>query len=140
MENETEKRIRAVKTDWETKKMPFLRSRFTVRKALTPAQKERLRCGHIPREMEDKWFWYMEGNKLYAHRSWTGICVFILTIREGSDRIAVTVNRSPKEYRWSGLREEKETVCSLLDWWCGEEYDYYGEWLSETVDAIEKSR
>ena len=32
--------------------------------------------------MEDKWFSYMDGNTLYAHRSWTGYCIYIIEINE----------------------------------------------------------
>lgn len=30
--------------------------------------------------MEDKWFSYMDENTLYAHRSWTGYCIYIIEI------------------------------------------------------------
>ena len=36
--------------------------------------------GFLPKDMEDKWFIYFENNKLYFSRSWSGYCIFILTI------------------------------------------------------------
>ena len=130
----------AVRSDWEVKDMPFLHTRFRIRMHISAEQMQCLRIGHIPREMEDKWFWYMEGNKLYAHRSWTGCCIFILTFREGSDTILVTVNRDRSQYTETSVKRDKDTVRSLLGWWCREQYDYYHEWLAETADMIENSK
>ena len=80
----------------------------------------------------------MEGNTLYAHRSWTGVCVFILQFDPDSDEIRVTVNRHPEQYTSDGLQEDEATINHLLDWWCQPHYDYYNEWLSETLQSLEK--
>ena len=64
----------AVKSDWRTLEMPARHSEYYIKRHFSEKQMECLRFGHVPEEMEDKWFWYMEGQKLYAHRSWTGIC------------------------------------------------------------------
>lgn len=37
---------------------------------------KRVRLGLLPREMEDKWFIYLEDEWLYFHRSWTNICIY----------------------------------------------------------------
>lgn len=37
----------------------------------------RIKRGVLPREMEDKWFMFFEDDKLYCHRSWTGLCVYV---------------------------------------------------------------
>ncbi len=34
-----------------------------------------IRRGYVPWIMDEKWFIFMEGNRLFAHRSWTGIGV-----------------------------------------------------------------
>ena len=46
--------------------------------------------------MEDKWFSYMDGNTLYAHRSWTGYCIYIIEINVETGVHDVTVNRDTK--------------------------------------------
>ena len=62
----------ARKTDWKTEPWP----------ALTPLEFEltlegdRVLLGSVPREMEDKWFVYRDGDQLLIHRSWTGILMF----------------------------------------------------------------
>lgn len=43
---------------------------------LTRDQFEALRRGLLPVEMEDKWFAYMEDDRLFLHRSWTGHGIF----------------------------------------------------------------
>ena len=133
-----ESRHIAKASDWETKKMPAKHACFRIKKHFSAEQRECLRFGHVPQEMEDKWFWYMEGQKLYAHRSWTGFCIYILTFAEGSDIIEVTVNRDREQYSGRNRKEDAETVLSLLDWWSEENYDYYHEWISETVDMLHR--
>lgn len=129
----------AEKSDWETGEMPARQAHFTIKKSFSKEQMICLRFGHVPQEMEDKWFWYMEGDTLYAHRSWTGFCIYVLTFKEGSDVIRVTANRDPKQYACKNIKEDAETVSELLDWWSQENYDYYHEWLSETLAAIQKN-
>lgn len=41
----------------------------------------RLKVGHIPRGMDDKWFIYYEEPHLFLHRSWTGQPVYRLTLK-----------------------------------------------------------
>jgi len=61
-----------VKTDWQTVDMPEEHASFILHRMLSEADAAVLKMGNIPQQMEDKWFWYCEGNTLYAHRSWTG--------------------------------------------------------------------
>ena len=126
----------AEKSDWKTLEMPEQRESF--KRSFTPEQMECLRRGNIPQEMEDKWFWYMEGNTLYAHRSWTGTCIFIVTFSEDGN-ITVIVNRDPKQYGCTNVEEDIETLNSMLDWWTQPQYDYYHQWLDETVAHLKKS-
>ncbi|MYH00244.1 MAG: hypothetical protein F4011_04645 [Acidimicrobiaceae bacterium] len=35
-----------------------------------------IRRGYVPHIMDEKWFLFMEGNRLFAHRSWTGIGIY----------------------------------------------------------------
>lgn len=128
----------AVKDDWQTEPMPKKKATFVLKRDFTPAQKEALRRGHIPQEMEDKWFWYMEDGKLYAHRSWTGFCIYTVELRDDGNH-RVTVNRDAAQYGCKSLREDEKQLNMLLDWWTRQPYDYYGEWLTETAAALERS-
>ncbi len=129
--------IIAKRSDWKTLEMPNMHDEFILEREFTPVQINVLKRGNIPQEMEDKWFWYMEGDTLYAHRSWTGVCVYIIEFN-ADGRHKVTVNRNPEQYSCTSIEEDKEILNKLLNWWSVEDYDYYGEWLSETVDNLRK--
>lgn len=127
----------AVRSDWDISNMPFRKAKFTLKRFFSKEEIEVLKCGHIPQEMEDKWFWFMEENTLYAHRSWTGICVYIVNFDFETGIHHVTVNRSKKQYGCTDKKEDLRIIDSLLDYWVKPEYDYYNQWVNETVTAIE---
>lgn len=112
-----ESKIIATKADWEINDMPEKNAVFEFERKITKEQLEILRCGNIPREMEDRWFWYMEGNTLYAHRSWTGDCIYIMEINEETGIHRVTVNRDENQYLCTSIQEDIESLNELLDWW-----------------------
>ena len=128
-----EEKKAAGKTDWETCEMPERHAEYSIQRHFSKNEMECLRFGHIPAGMEDKWFWYMEGQKLYAYRSWTGYCIYILTFQEDSDMIHVIANRDPEQYGCSDDKEDVDFLNDLLDWWTQANYDYYHEWLSEVL-------
>ena len=127
----------AEKSDWKTYDMPAQRETFILDRTFTEEQMAALRKGNIPREMEDKWFWYMTGNTLYAHRSWTGFCNYIIEFRDDGHHL-VTVSRDPEQYECTDIEADRERVNDLLDWWTKAPYDYYNEWLFETVKALDE--
>jgi hypothetical protein len=55
------------------------------RSAFSAREFERIKCGLIPKDMEDKWFIYYEAPHLFLHRSWTGQGVYRLTFDEKAD-------------------------------------------------------
>jgi len=124
--------------DWKTVPMPERNETFVLARTFSEEEMDALRLGNIPQAMEDKWFWYMEGSTLWAHRSWTGHCIYRIDFREDGNHI-VTVNRDPEQYGCTAVEEDVESLNRLLDWWTRTPYDHYGEWLSETADALEKA-
>ena len=88
--------------------------------------------------MEDKWFWYMEESTLWAHRSWTGYCIYRIDFKEDNAHL-VTINRDPEQYGSAGIEEDSRSLNELLDRWTEAPYDHYDAWLSETYDALEKA-
>ena len=123
--------------DWKTEPMPERHETFVLKRAFRDEEMNALRRGHIPQGMEDKWFWYMEGSTLWAHRSWTGHCIYRIDFRGDCDPV-VTVNRDPRQYKSSGAEQDIELLNKLLDRWVRTPYDPYGEWLSEIYDALQK--
>ena len=128
----------AEKGDWKITEMPEEHESFILHWHFNDLQMAALRRGHIPQEMEDKWFWYMEGNTLYAHRSWTGFCIYRVDFKP-DDKHFVTVSRDKEQYSCTSIEEDARKISNLLSWWSQSIYDYYGEWLSETVDMLRKS-
>ena len=128
----------AGKNDWRNYDMPAQNDSFILERSFTPEQMEILRKGNIPKQMEDKWFWYMEGNTLFAHRSWTGFCIYKIEFSPDNHH-KVTVNRDYEQYKCTSIEHDRESLNKLLNWWTAEHYDYYNEWLSETVDMLKNS-
>ncbi|MEV5574738.1 hypothetical protein AB0L06_32275 [Spirillospora sp. NPDC052269] len=74
---------------------------FTSR-VWTAEEWARIQQGHASRDMDDKWDLVVEGDTLFAYRSWTGFCVYEATFTEveGGRRVAeVRVESDPERYR-----------------------------------------
>lgn len=138
MTEEKNKARAARRGDWKTESMPDKHETFVLNRSFSDEQMEALRRGNIPQAMEDKWFWYMESSTLWAHRSWTGCCIYRIDFKEDNNHI-VTVNRDPEQYRCTDIEEDAESLNRLLDLWTQTPYDHYNEWLSETYCALKKA-
>jgi|APSaa5957512622_1039677.scaffolds.fasta_scaffold53425_2 O-acetyl-ADP-ribose deacetylase len=58
--------------------------------------------GFIPESMEDKWFIYIEENLLRIHRSWSGICIYLVRFEDYENSIRISkawANRNSNEYK-----------------------------------------
>jgi hypothetical protein len=75
--------------------------------------------GLVPGDMDDRWFIFLENNQLYFHRSWTGTCIYQITLdRTDSDSIVVTealVNRDPDEYKIADDEFDVALLSFLID-------------------------
>ena len=127
----------AQRSDWKTVPMPERHESFVLNRSFSDEQMNMLRRGNIPQAMEDKWFWYMEGSTLWAHRSWTGYCIYRIDFKEDNNHF-VTVNRDPDQYGCTSIDEDIESLNRLLDRWTETPYDHYNEWLSEVSEALKK--
>ena len=104
------------KEDWDTSPMPEKFDNFKLKKQFNKEEMENLKRGHIPDEMEDRWFCYFEDNKLYIYRSWSGICIYIVEFGR-FNKHKVTVNRDENQYAYTDIDEDIEQLNSLLDCW-----------------------
>lgn len=75
----------ATRADWKTQAMPEATVTRDIDRRYSAAESEAIRFGFIPWQMEDKWFVFYEAGKLFFHRSWTGLCVFVMHFREDGD-------------------------------------------------------
>ncbi|MBI2840759.1 MAG: hypothetical protein HYX75_20775 [Acidobacteria bacterium] len=92
----------ANKDSWKNLPMPQETFVLGYRGELSSEEFERISCGLIPQEMEDKWFIYLDGTTLYLHRSWTGVCVYQVEFEEEAGRYSVRralVNRDQTQYQ-----------------------------------------
>jgi len=110
----TYKKIIATKEDWDIEPMPAERDSFFLNRNFTSEQITILSYGHIPKEMEDRWFCYMEDNILYVYRSWSGICIY--EVHFGKDNIhEVIVNRDDSQYTSESIEKDKGIIDRLID-------------------------
>lgn len=107
----------AAKESWKTVPMPAQRGSFRLDMQLNEAEYLQLRAGSIPEEMEDKWFFYHEEDRVFFHRSWTGYCIYIAEVQPqlggGCLLGVVSANLDPTQYRGS-LAEAEAMLRSLL--------------------------
>jgi hypothetical protein len=68
--------------------------------------------------MEDKWFIFFEAPCLYLHRSWTGVCIYVVRCREDGAGAVVEeawANRDPAEYRRTDDAYDARLLGYLID-------------------------
>lgn len=102
------------KADWDISPMPEKNAQFTIKRKFSDADIARLKKGHLPEEMEDKWFYYYEDGKVYFHRSWSGNCIYIVAFNFKKNKHVVTVNRDENQYSNTDLNEDIEMIQDLL--------------------------
>ena len=80
----------------------------------------------------------MEGDTLYAHRSWTGICVYRIDFSFKDNQHKITVNQDPGQVGSTDEEEARRVLNNLLNWWSRTEFDHYGECPRYVQDEIIK--
>lgn len=102
---------------WKHEPMPPEREEIAYHDEFMDSEMEQIRLGYIPEVMEEKWFIYMEGDWLYLHRSWTGICVYMVRFeyQEGRYLIAEAwVNRDTRLGYWVSGEHASEELRFLI--------------------------
>ena len=107
----------ATRHSWNHKKLTDQYALLDYDERFTHEQYERISRGLIPREMEDKWFIFMEDDVLYFHRSWTGVCVYQVELAEEAGvhvTLTVKVSRNRNQYRCTDDRYDAELLRFLI--------------------------
>jgi hypothetical protein len=76
-----------------------------------------MKIGHIPADMDDKWFIFFEDGWLYFHRSWTGDCIYGLRLDGCPGGVRVIdcwASRAPDRYNSPGVEKEKEMIQRII--------------------------
>lgn len=109
----------ALRSSWKIEPMPTEVVRLPFEKAYSAEDAARIRRGLIPREMEDKWFMYLEEDVLYLHRSWTGLCIYRVALEPRADGgytvREVLANRDPAQHRCASDEYEAALLDFLID-------------------------
>ena len=62
----------AQRSDWNNEPLKDPQPIPAPARIWTAEEMEHIRRGYIPHMMEEKWFIFVEDDRLFAHRSWTG--------------------------------------------------------------------
>jgi hypothetical protein len=105
-------------TDWETKALPSKRTTIHMDRAFSLQEMKLIRRGLVPEQMEDKWFIYWKDDALYFHRSWSGICIYIVhfvKVGHGFRMVEANANRDPEQYKETSNERDAEMISYLVD-------------------------
>ncbi len=80
--------------------------RIPYERTFTTDELAQLARGLVPREMEDKWFIFFERGELHVHRSWTGICIYVVRLADRAVAEAWS-NRDPTQYRGEDVQDAR---------------------------------
>jgi hypothetical protein len=108
----------ATRESWETKPLPETRKRIPYARTFGATERARLVEGLLPQEMEDKWFIFYEAGWLFLHRSWTGLCIYAVLLRDEAGGCIVDeawVNRDPAQYRETDDAHDTAMLSYLVD-------------------------
>ena len=109
----------ATRQSWSNlQPLPVQCSPLFLQREFTEQEYERLCDGLIPDRMEDKWFIFLEADILYVHRSWTGYCIYQLSITREDSTYAISralVNRDPNQYTWVDDHYDGKLLIFLID-------------------------
>jgi hypothetical protein len=113
---------RATRASWKTMPAPKKREPLDVPEIFPDAKAERIKKGHIPVDMDDRWFIYFEDGWLHFHRSWTGAHIFALRLDNCPAGVCVVdgwASRESEQYRSQGTDRDRETVVGLIHGYFG---------------------
>src|ERR1700756_5303385 len=103
----------ATRTSWKTLPHPDKHERLVVPETFFGAAGDRMRGGHVPVDMDDRWFIYFEDGWLHFHHSWTGAHLFALRLDgcpAGVRVVDAWASRDPDQYRSVGVEQDRHKV------------------------------
>src|SRR5262245_22942619 len=109
---------KAQRKSWQTQPMSDKTAKLPYTRILSLEEYEQISFGLIPRQMEDKWFIFLEDDWLYLHRSWTGTCVYKVQLQQKEDKYIVTnalVSRDPEQYRETDINHDAAILNFLVE-------------------------
>lgn len=102
----------------KTKPMPAARVQISYNRTFSPDEYRQLRRGFASRDMDDRWFIFLEDDWLYFHRSWTGYCIYQVRL-EASDEcyagVEAWVNRNPEQFNRADVTTDGIAIDHFID-------------------------
>lgn len=112
----------ATRNSWENHPMPTQRNQIAFDRTFSEAEFAKIKSGHIPAEMEDRWFAFFEDGDLYFHRSWTGYCIFQVKLEKTNKGWRVKeawVNQDESQYTSESLEKDIQMLGNVFEWSLG---------------------
>jgi len=105
-------------SDWTTKPLPSKRAKIALERTFSLEEMRLIQKGLIPQEMEDKWFIYWKHDALHFHRSWTGVCIYVVKFLPEDDACTMfeaEANRDPEQYGETSDETDAKLISYLID-------------------------
>ena len=118
------------RSDWKKLLPPGTTSRVKLDRLLTPTEWLRFTLGFKPDSMDDKWFIFQEGHRLFLHRSWTGRCCYVVHLEPRVDGVYVVgaeVSRDSRSSRAGNEENEVARMCHLIEFFLLDLHRPYGQ-------------
>jgi len=83
----------------------------------TAGQWQRVRQGIAATDMDSRWDAYLEGDRLFLHRSWTGMCIFEVAVEASAGEarpVQAWVESDPERYGRGSDETERDRLGTLL--------------------------
>lgn len=117
-DNEPKPEIATRSTLTKLTPLPAAKKQLSLPRTFTREEYRQITFGHIPKEMEDKWFVFFENDKIYFHRSWTGFCIYEVELQPTSDDFSIKsvwVNRDASQYTETDDEFDLQLLSHLID-------------------------
>lgn len=107
----------ATRSSWKTLPLPARQDRLELALLYSDAEGHKIRLGHIPKGMDDKWFIFFETGWLYLCRSWTGACIYGVRLDGSPLGVRVTeawVSGDSEQYKSPGREHDARLIQHLI--------------------------
>ncbi|MXW98910.1 MAG: hypothetical protein F4Y05_04420 [Acidimicrobiaceae bacterium] len=111
------RRAKARRSNWRIAPLAIPQPIPPPSRVWTDDEMDAIRRGYIPWIQDEKWFIFIEENRLFAHRSWTGFGIYEATFAPSEDGCVIEsaiVTGDETKYRRSSDETESLTLEVLI--------------------------
>jgi hypothetical protein len=110
--------MKTTKESWKNLPLPKKREPLHFTALYTDARAEDVLMGHLPEDMDDRWFIYSDDGWIYFLRSWTGACIFAMKLDGSPAGVRVVdswASRETSEHTSTDAAQDRRTLANLID-------------------------